>query len=408
LNAMSSRERQNMFECVKRSTEENIAPQMFAVSTSFKMDDISVSCRFSPAELPLDGRASVLRPTSQCLAPHRRFEPPVGFPPGHLYFVMAFRTGNPKASGSVHRKLPVEKRKVPLSPFEDVRVISLVGSGAFGTVYLGRWGGTHVALKAIRSSPEEKSKGHLEACLAASISHSNLVQTFKHCESTRAQDGTTNYPVVIHIETWIVQEWCDGGTLRSICIHPRADAAGLEEAMDIGMEIADAVAYLHDRGLVHGDLTTNNVLRKMMPTPKGYVCKVGDFGLSRIFNDKEEVVTNSLGTVSHMPPELFSEDAVGFTLTPKVDVYSFARILYEVLTGQRPFDGLSPAQIVMQVAKGACMRLTVPVPSALEAMYLRCLAPDPEERPRCSELVVIMETVRHSVFNFVADGTVAR
>merc|ERR1711933_277169 len=117
-------------------------------------------------------------------------------------------------------------------------------------------------------------------------------------------------------EMWIVQEWCDGGTLREHCKKPKTEGLDILEAVDVMREIGMAIQYLHDRQIIHGDLTPNNVMLKSRPSRKGYACKVCDFGRARVCDSKtQQIMTKSMGTVTHMPPELFVSTVETCTLT---------------------------------------------------------------------------------------------
>ena len=94
--------------------------------------------------------------------------------------------------------------------------------------------------------------------------------------------------------------------------------------------------YLHSVRIIHGDLKTGNVLLKGDGSdPRGFICKVGDFGLSRFLAEDSHIETFTCGTVTHMPPELLK----GGVLTSAADVYSFAILLWEVLAGRKAHHG---------------------------------------------------------------------
>lgn len=257
-------------------------------------------------------------------------------------------------------------------------------------MYFSLWSGAAVACKVIKTVITKKNqkdleeltaKPHFEAILSLRISHPNLVQTFKHGE--RALELKKAQKVY---ETWIVQEWCDGGTLQSICNEARMEGKRLLESLEIFLEISRAGQYLHEIGLIHGDLTSNNILLKSMPISKGFICKVCDFGLCRILgDDSEEIKTNSLGTLSYMPPEVLqSQD---HSLTRKTDVYSLGMIVWIVLTGKAPYPGLTAPQVVIQVSRGKRPVLPENLPEDLLAAFRSTLAESPESRPNFSELV---------------------
>ena len=134
-------------------------------------------------------------------------------------------------------------------------------------------------------------------------------------------------------------EFCDKGALsRAIRDGSFLTIQGSEKRANIihtiltGLDIARAMMYLHNVRIIHGDLKTENVLLKSDASdPRGFVCKVGDFGLSRFLAEDTHIETFTCGTITHMPPEVLK----GGVLTPAADVYSFAILLWELLTGTR-------------------------------------------------------------------------
>eukprot|EP00440_Ansanella_granifera_P041370 gb/GFBE01044861.1/.p1 GENE.gb/GFBE01044861.1/~~gb/GFBE01044861.1/.p1 ORF type:complete len:878 (+),score=165.67 gb/GFBE01044861.1/:1-2634(+) len=433
LRLNSSRGSDTVFELWKMvqkamtSTRRDQMPMGFATSghvrtmTKNRLSRMNVSCRFMPAELPISESSAAVKATGldTCI---RRWDRPAGWADGHWLFMQmvvdSSESNEPSFSSAAQGIPPAVPRlptvpefnsaetgqssqavsreklntKPPRAPFEDVRLIRLVGQGSFGSVYFSLWSGAAVAVKIIKSeakSEEEASedKHHFEAVLSASISHPNLVQTFKHgtrnvMQSPDGEDGQAAEPTIMSIvETWIVQEWCDGGTLRSKCKLPRVDGQPLVEGVEMLLEIARAGAYLHDLGIIHGDLTANNVLLKSAPVPKGFTCKVCDFGLARVLDgEDQEIITQTMGTVTHMPPELFALQKDKCKLTQKADVYALGVISCHLMTGKEPFSGLSAPQVVVQVARGK--RPTLPEDSAQEIKDIvsACLEMQTEKR----------------------------
>lgn len=132
-------------------------------------------------------------------------------------------------------------------------------------------------------------------------------------------------------------EFCDRGSLSNavkagsfkIPIN-RGTKPNVSNALLTALDIANAMMYLHNIRIVHGDLKAENVLLKSdVADPRGFVCKVSDFGLSRFLAEDTHIETFTYGTITHMPPELLR----GGILTPAADVYSFAVLMWELLTG---------------------------------------------------------------------------
>lgn len=292
----------------------------------------------------------------------------------------------------------------PRSPFVDVQLIHLAGSGSFGKVYYGNWMGSPVAVKVISvASAQQRMSPIFEGAVSELVSHPNLVQTYQ-CSTRAKQSSQDGVEAPDMLETWIVQEWCEQGTLGSLCDRPRLDRQSLFEVLDICKDIAAAGAYLHHRGIIHGDLTSNNVLIKMSLSPKGYTCKICDFGLARILVDEScEICTTQLGTVTHMPPELLRPNDGEARLTMKVDTWAAGVLLWQALTGKTPFAGLSPPQIVIHVASGC--RLKMPeVPPGIKAIYDCCCAANPETRASFDDILAMLAMAERELTSMCDNG----
>mmetsp|Transcript_2630 Transcript_2630/g.6162 ORF Transcript_2630/g.6162 Transcript_2630/m.6162 type:complete len:829 (+) Transcript_2630:68-2554(+) len=373
-----------------------------------------VACRFMPAELPLDAVAAAIRPVPQ----REAGAPPASIPRvvGRLYFATTVLSSTSErrrptppppeypneepveatssASGTGKRPrgntmAAVASIKPPRSPFDDVRLLRLVGQGSFGKVFYGLWMGSPVAVKIIetRIAEQRKFEPAFEAVLSASMAHPNLVQTFMSSTRDKPLSAGMSEEAEATVETWMVQEWCDRSTLGTHCQRPRLDSDSLQEVVDICIDIAGAGSYLHARGIIHGDLTANNVLIKTQVSRKGYVCKICDFGLARVLEgDTTDIMTTQLGTVTHMPPELF---AVGteVRLTASADIYAAGVLLWQTVMGEPPFQGLSPPQVVVQIVKGKRLRLPAEAPDEIKQVFLMCTAAQPQDRPTFDELV---------------------
>jgi serine/threonine protein kinase len=181
-------------------------------------------------------------------------------------------------------------------------------------------------------------------------------------------------------------EWCDGGTFTKQFYKPRHDSQhDFMEVCEAICDIARGGAYLHKRGIVHGDLSGNNVMLKSQNTRKGYICKVCDFGVSRVLGDDAMVQTKTIGSIMYMPPERY--DIEKPELSAKTDVWSVGVLLWQGLMGQLPYQGLNPPQIVIRVMKG--LRLTLPCDCDDFAKNLleQCIGTDPGTRPTMASIV---------------------
>lgn len=250
----------------------------------------------------------------------------------------------------------------------------LIGRGGMGDVYRARDErlGRHVAIKLLpagpASDPERRQRARREALALASLSHPNIAAIYGLEEG----DGLTG----------LVLELVPGTTLKELLAGRGALPPG--EALAIARQIAAALDAAHLRGIVHRDLKPANVAI----TPDGLV-KVLDFGLARIDarnvdgGDDAAVVTTEgaiLGTAAYMSPE----QARSQIADQRTDVWAFGAVLFEMLTGQRAFEGERIPDTLAAVvhADPNLDRLPSSVPPHVRAAIERCLQKDPSERPR--------------------------
>eukprot|EP00180_Rhodochaete_pulchella_P003417 Plantae.Rhodophyta-Rhodochaete_pulchella.ctg58092.p1 GENE.Plantae.Rhodophyta-Rhodochaete_pulchella.ctg58092~~Plantae.Rhodophyta-Rhodochaete_pulchella.ctg58092.p1 ORF type:complete len:182 (+),score=22.29 Plantae.Rhodophyta-Rhodochaete_pulchella.ctg58092:36-548(+) len=150
----------------------------------------------------------------------------------------------------------------------------------------------------------------------------------------------------------------------------------------MGIDIARAVAYLHSFSppYIHRDIKSPNIL-----LAKDYTLKLGDFGEARFLEDEEaEIMTRFVGTPQWMSPEMMDADEY----TEKSDVYSTGMVLWELMTGQRPFAGARGTEVIKKVAVDE-VRPDIPdsVPPAVAELICRCWHQDPAKRPMADELL---------------------
>ncbi len=243
---------------------------------------------------------------------------------------------------------------------------AVLGRGAMGTVYEA-WDpviARKVAIKTVRrvamdaeDAPEPLDRFLREAQAAGQLSHPNIVSVFDYGET-----GELAY---------LVMELVPGATLKS-----KLDSGELLPPATVARvmtDVLDGLAYSHQHGIVHRDIKPANI----MLTAEGRA-KIADFGIARIERSTATQVGTVLGTPAYMSPEQLR----GETVDARTDIYSAGVMLYQLLTGERPFEGGLTA--VMHRALNSeppkPSELSVSVPPAFDAVVARAMAKRPDDR----------------------------
>jgi serine/threonine-protein kinase len=225
-----------------------------------------------------------------------------------------------------------------------------------------------VALKVIEGIGEagesELRRFRIEAMAAARLAHPGITQIYDVGE----QDGVV----------YLTLEYVRGGSLSKLL---RLEGPmGPQRAARLVLELAHAVHAAHENSIIHRDLKPGNVLMTEDGTPK-----ISDFGLAKLVDQINEDQLDTrphepLGTPGYMAPEQVRGelDKIG----PATDVYGLGTILYECLTGRRPFQGglLSVAYQVVEQSPAPPRQIRPAIPVSLERICLKCLDKDPHKR----------------------------
>lgn len=256
------------------------------------------------------------------------------------------------------------------------RILEPLGSGGFGTVYLAEdtWIDKRVALKIPHRQNLDFGELLREPRLLASLNHPNIVTVI----TAEKQDNVF----------FIVMEYVPGETLETLIAHKGAlDTATV---LDYTCQIANAVEHAHKQGVIHRDLRPANVF----VTDKGLL-KVGDFGTSR-FLEIAAHGTTVIGSPPYMAPEQFEGRAVFAS-----DLYSLGVTMYQMLTGELPYDTPAPADLD-RLRRGEMVRpprsRNPQVPLAVNEIVMRALAAAVTDRyQRAEDLLHDILTIRKSL-----------
>jgi len=245
------------------------------------------------------------------------------------------------------------------------QILSNLGSGGFGTVFLARdtWIDKKVAIKVPHRQRGDFEELLQEPRLLAALDHPNIVGIL----TAERVEGTF----------FIVMEYVKGESLEAVV--DREKALDVPRALVYGVQILKGVEHAHEAQILHRDLRPANVL-----ISESGAVKVADFGTSRFLERSH--ATTVIGSPPFMAPEAFQGRAVLAS-----DIYSVGVILYQMLTGVLPYFSPNPAQIERLVAQGNCTAPRVRnngVPREISDIVMKALATDiPNRYQRASELL---------------------
>jgi serine/threonine-protein kinase len=242
----------------------------------------------------------------------------------------------------------------------------VLGRGEMGIVHDGWDPLIHrrVAIKTVRlpaSSDDEAAESlarfQSEARAAGRLSHPNIVAVYDYGETDEI--------------AYIVMEYVEGGSLKALL--DKHEAFPPAETVRIMEQLLAGLQYSHERGVIHRDIKPANV----MLTAAGQV-KIADFGVARIESSTLTQAGMLIGTPAYMSPEQFA----GAAVDARSDIYSAGVVLYQLLTGERPFEGGITAITFKQKNSPppSPSAIAVTAPAALEAVGARAMGYRPEER----------------------------
>ncbi|XP_019057120.1 PREDICTED: serine/threonine-protein kinase HT1 isoform X2 [Tarenaya hassleriana] len=184
----------------------------------------------------------------------------------------------------------------------------------------------------------------------------------------------------------IVTELLLGGTLRKYLLNLRPRHLGIDVAIGFALDIARAMECLHSHGIIHRDLKPENLIL----TADHKTVKLADFGLARE-ESLTEMMTAETGTYRWMAPELYSTVTLRHGekkhYNHKVDAYSFAIVLWELIHNKLPFEGMSNLQAAYAAAFKNVRPSADDLPEDLATIVTSCWKEDPNDRPNFTEII---------------------
>jgi eukaryotic-like serine/threonine-protein kinase len=260
------------------------------------------------------------------------------------------------------------------------KIISSLGMGGMGEVYLARDNvlGREVALKLLHAhftkDIDRLRRFEQEARAASALNHPNIVTIHEI-----GHDSSFHF---------IAQEFVDGVTLRT---YLNSKGLALNEALEIAMQVASALAAAHAKGIVHRDIKPENImLDKRSHLGRQHHVKVLDFGIAKLANPsaagmKAEATTRMLiktgegiaiGTAPYMSPE----QARGESVDARTDIWSLGVVLYEMLTGKQPFVGASSQDVIASILRDDLLPVPTEFPDNVRWMLKKALRKESGDR----------------------------
>jgi serine/threonine protein kinase len=247
----------------------------------------------------------------------------------------------------------------------DYEIVEVLGRGGMGQVYKirnllsERIEAMKVLLPSLDGDKELADRFLREIKLQATLDHPNIAKLFNALNVSN--------------QLLMVMEFIEGTSLEEILSH---GPVAVDDAIEYAGQVLDALAYAHGRGVVHRDIKPANIMR----TPSGTM-KVLDFGLARIMNTESALTQpgTTVGSLYYMSPEQIK----GAEPDPRTDLYSLGVVLYQMVTGKRPFQGDSNYAVIaahLKETPPAPNKVAASVPTPLSDIIMMAIAKDPAER----------------------------
>jgi tRNA A-37 threonylcarbamoyl transferase component Bud32 len=260
-----------------------------------------------------------------------------------------------------------------------------LGSGAMGTVYRGRHTktGQVVAIKIMAPSIGTTNAAAVERfereiTILKQLHHPNIVRFY----------GAGKHQGM----RYFTMEYIDGESLDKVM--SRRGRMTWEEVVELGKQLCAALQHAHEQGIIHRDLKPSNIM-----VLKDGTLKLTDFGIAKDMDLEGLTATNcTVGTASYMSPEQCKGER---NLTHKSDLYSLGVMLYELVTGRKPFQADSAMEMFMEHVNGTFerpSRLVLDIPIWLDTLICQLLEKQPDKRPRDAAMVAAaLSSIREKV-----------
>jgi len=265
---------------------------------------------------------------------------------------------------------------------EHYKIIKKIGEGGMGEVYLAsdlklnRKVAIKLLSKSLTADPERLNRFKQEAFTVSSLNHPYIVTIHEFGESENGNE-------------FMVTEFVDGETLDEYCSTKAPD---LSMKLDIAIQAASALLAAHEARIIHRDIKPENIIVR----PDGFI-KLLDFGLAKLIEppastgeapvDKEAAtrphVKTATGMIMGTAPYMSPEQAKGVPVDHRTDIWSLGVVLYEMISGAKPFDAATPLETLSKVIRNEpepISKLSAEIPTALVTTVETALAKEPDQR----------------------------
>ncbi|XP_021747486.1 serine/threonine-protein kinase STY8-like [Chenopodium quinoa] len=285
--------------------------------------------------------------------------------------------------------------------FSKLELKHLVAHGTYGSVYRGTYDNQDVAVKLLDWGEDGMATAADSASLRAAFQQEVVVwQKLHHPNVTKfvgASMGTSNLKLPEKNSSQkaprslssrvccVVVEYIPGGTLKQFLIRNRRKKLAFKVVIQLALDLARGLSYLHSKKIVHRDVKTENMLLDYEKT-----VKIADFGVARVEAQNPSDMTGATGTYGYMAPEVLD----GQPYDHKCDVYSYGICIWEIYCCAMPYAELSFSEVSSAiVARNLRPQIPRCCPNSLANIMKRCWDAIPEQRPEMDEVVRMLEAV---------------
>lgn len=332
------------------------------------------------ARMVVDAGLATPEEVEHCLAMTRQTQQEEQNQQSLMHFLVNNRYATERQLARLKQQLEAERSGQKIAGY---KFLGKLGAGAMATVHkakqlsLDRVVAIKILPRKFSSNPQFIERFYAEGRAAAALNHPNIVQAYDVGKS-----GEFHY---------FVMEFVDGRTVFDDIVKHKRYPEG--EAIDVIIQIAEALQHAHEKGLIHRDVKPKNI----MITREG-VAKLADMGLARAMNDKEMAEAEAgkaFGTPYYISPEQIRGEV---NITAAADIYSLGATLYHMVAGTVPFDGKNPSAVMHKHLKSELVppdhvnpKLSAGISEVIEMM----MAKDSRSRYKsCKDLLIDLRAVR--------------